>query len=181
MLPKESRNRKSQNDHQAAILKMTSLKINSLLPIYVSIVPLQFGVDFQSQSKVRVWKGGHFESYVAEINKLLPMATINMHMKFEIEIPKQTWLMLRKPCYYRQTDGRTDGQDESSNPPPTSLVGGIKNNRVPLLYCVKLCASFQSHHWILTRVIVRKPSIRVKIDDFLAVWLCNLTYDLEKQ
>ena len=26
------------------------------------------------------------------------MATINMHMKFEIEIPKKTWLMLRKPC-----------------------------------------------------------------------------------
>ena len=37
------------------------------------------------------------------------MATINMHMKFEIEIPKQTWLMLRKPCRL-QTDGRTDGQ-----------------------------------------------------------------------
>ena len=35
------------------------------------------------------------------------MATINMHMKFEIEIPKQTWLMLRKPCRL-QTDGRTD-------------------------------------------------------------------------
>ena len=88
MLPKESRNRKSQNDRQAAILKMTSLKIKSLLPIYISIVPLKFGVDFQSQSQV--WKRGHFESYVAEINKLLPMATINMHMKFEIEIPKQT-------------------------------------------------------------------------------------------
>ena len=37
------------------------------------------------------------------------MTTINMHMKFEIEIPKQTWLMLRKPCLL-QTDGRTDGQ-----------------------------------------------------------------------
>ena len=49
-----------------------------------------------------------------------------MHMKFAIEIPKQTWLMLRKPSRL-QTDGRTDGQGESSNPvypPPTSLGGG---------------------------------------------------------
>ena len=39
------------------------------------------------------------------------MATINMHMKFEIEIPKETWVMLRKPCRL-QTDGRTDGQTD---------------------------------------------------------------------
>ena len=55
-----------------------------------------------------------------EINRLLPMTTINMLMKFEIEIPKQTWLMLRKPCRLqtdRWTDGRRDGQGESSIPP----------------------------------------------------------------
>ena len=67
-----------------------------------------------------------------KINRLLPMATINMHMKFEIEIPKQTWLMLRKPCRL-QTDGRTDGQTDGRTkwiqytPPPTSLGGGIKS------------------------------------------------------
>ena len=33
-----------------------------------------------------------------KINRLLPMTTINMHMKFEIEILKQTWFTLRKPC-----------------------------------------------------------------------------------
>ena len=61
------------------------------------------------------------------------MATINMHMKFEIEIPKQTWLMLRKPCRL-QTDGRTDGRTDRRTdkvnpvyPPPTSLGGGIKS------------------------------------------------------
>ena len=118
MPPTESINRKKiQYGRQTAILKMTSLKINRPLPIYISIVPLKFGVDIQSQTKVRVWKpknpiwppGGHFENDVAEnqYNRLLPMATINMHMKFEIEIPKQTWLMLRKPCR-PQTDGRTD-------------------------------------------------------------------------
>ena len=55
------------------------------------------------------------------------MATINMHMKFEIEIPKETWLMLRKPCRL-QTDGQTDGRMDKVNPvypPPTSLGGGI--------------------------------------------------------
>ena len=52
-----------------------------------------------------------------------------MHMKFEIEIPKETWLMLRKPCRL-QTDGRTDGRTDKLNPvypPPTSLGGGIIN------------------------------------------------------
>ena len=42
--------------------------------MYISIVPLKFGVDIQSQTKVRVWKpknqiwtpGGHFEIIIAE-------------------------------------------------------------------------------------------------------------------
>ena len=44
----------------------------------------------------------------------------------------------------------------------------LKNNRAPLLYYIKLCASFQSHGWIQTGVTVRKHSIRVKIDNFLS-------------
>ena len=92
----ESGNKKIQYGRQAAILKVTSLKIN----------------------------------------RLLPMATINMHMKFEIEIPKQTWLILRKPCHL-QTDGRTDGQTDRRTrwiqytPPPTSLGGGIRIQYTP--------------------------------------------------
>ena len=74
MPPTESRNWKIQYGHQAAILKMTLLKIYRLLPIYISIVLLKFEVDIQSQTKVRVWKpknpiwplGGYFESDVAE-------------------------------------------------------------------------------------------------------------------
>ena len=58
------------------------------------------------------------------------MATINMHMKFEIEIPKETWLMLRKPRRL-QTDRRTyvqtDGQGESSIPPSNFVGRGYKN------------------------------------------------------
>ena len=84
----ESGNQKIQYGRQAAILKMTSLKIN----------------------------------------RLLPMATINMYMKFEIDIPKQTWLMLRKPCRLQtdgRTDRRTDGQTDKVNPvyPPSNFVG----------------------------------------------------------
>ena len=51
MPPTESRNqKKKQYGHQAAILKITSLKIYRLLPIYISTVPLKFGVDIQSQT-----------------------------------------------------------------------------------------------------------------------------------
>ena len=94
----ESGNQKIQYGRQAAILKVTSMKIN----------------------------------------RLLIMATINMHMKFEIEIPKQTWVMLRKPCRL-QTDGRTDGQTDKVNPvypPPTSLGEGIIIKELINLICV---------------------------------------------
>ena len=43
-----------------------------------------------------------------------------------------------------------------------------KNHRAPLLYHIKLCASFQSHGWIQTGVTVRKPSIRVKTGDLFS-------------
>ena len=70
----ESGNQKFQYGCLAAILKLTLLKINRLLHIYISIVPLKFIFDIQSKIKVRVWKpknplwppGGHFESDLAE-------------------------------------------------------------------------------------------------------------------
>ena len=43
-----------------------------------------------------------------------------------------------------------------------------KNNRAPRLYCIKLCASFQTHWWIQTAVTVQKRSIWVKIGNFLS-------------
>ena len=62
---------------------------------------------------------------------------------------------------------------------PWNLMDDLKNNRTPLLYYIKLCASFQSHRWILTGVTVRKRSIRVKTGNFLSC--VNLTDDIEKQ
>ena len=42
----------------------------------------------------------------------------------------------------------------------------LENNRAPLLYYIKLCASFQIHRWNRTWVTVRKRSIRVQTGDF---------------
>ena len=44
----------------------------------------------------------------------------------------------------------------------------LENNRAPLLYYIKLCASFQIHRWIQIGITVRKRSIWVKIDNFLS-------------
>ena len=42
----------------------------------------------------------------------------------------------------------------------------LENNRAPRRYYIKLCALFQIHRWIQTRVTIRKRPIWVKIDDF---------------
>ena len=51
-MPPTERNRKIKYGRQAAILKMLLLKIFRLLPIYISIVPLKFKIDIQSQKKM---------------------------------------------------------------------------------------------------------------------------------
>ena len=52
----ESGNHKIQYGCQVTILKLTPLKINRFLPIYTSILPLKFGVDIQSRTKIRAQK-----------------------------------------------------------------------------------------------------------------------------
>ena len=52
----ESGNQKIQYGHQAAILKVTYLKINRLLSIHTSNVLLKFERDIQSQTEARVQK-----------------------------------------------------------------------------------------------------------------------------
>ena len=42
----------------------------------------------------------------------------------------------------------------------------LKNNRAPLLWYLKLCATFRTHWWIQTGVTVRKRPIWVKFNDF---------------
>ena len=108
----ESGNQKIQYGCQAAILKMTSLKIKRLLPIYTNTVLMKFGLDIQSWTKVRVWKQkiqyGHqaaiLKVKLLEINRLLPVVTNDMHVKFETGIPKQTWVMLQKPWHLQSPE-----------------------------------------------------------------------------
>ena len=57
----------------------------------------------------------------------------------------------------------------------------LKDNSTPLLCCFKICASFNSHHWIKTGVTVLKRPIWVKIDDFFSHatlkfdrWSCHM-------
>ena len=54
---------------------------------------------------------------------------------------------------------------------PWNLMNDPKNDKAPLLYYIKLCASFQIHQWIQTGVTVWKRTIGVKIDDFSSVTL----------
>ena len=106
----QSRNWKIQYGCQAAILKVTHLKINKLLSKHTIHVLLKFGLDIQSTFKM--WKpknpiwppSGHFESDIIENQWAAAHATNNIHIKFAIEIPKQTWVMLQKPSHLQSPD-----------------------------------------------------------------------------
>ena len=111
---------------------MALLKINGLLPIYISIVPLKFEVDIQSQSKVGVrkpkisnmaarrpfWKWRRWKSIGF---CLWPPSTCiwNLKLKFQSKLD----LCSGNHVIYRQTDRRTRWIQYT--PPPTSLGGGI--------------------------------------------------------
>ena len=107
----ESGNWKIQYGHQAAILKVTSLKIN------------------------RLW----------------PMATNNMHMKFEIEIPKQTWVTLRKPYQLQHPD------TEKSNMATILKVTLLGINRLLTIHTSDVPVKFEHDIQSQTKVRLRKP------------------------
>ena len=84
---------------------MRSLKINRLLSIYISILPLKFGVDIQSQTKVspetKKKQYGHQAAILKvtslKINRLLPIYTSIVPLKFGVDIQSQTNVRVRKP------------------------------------------------------------------------------------
>ena len=121
---------------------MTLLKINRLLPIYISIVPLKFEVDIQSQSKVRVmepkksnmaarrpfWKWHRWKSIGF---CLWPPSTCiwNLKLKFQSKLD----LCSGNHVVYRQMDRRTNGRTDKVNPvyPPSNFVGrGYKYRQI---------------------------------------------------
>ena len=136
---------------------MTLLKINRLLTIYISIVPLKFEVDIQSQSKVRVrkpknpiwrpfWKRHRWKSIGF---CLWPPSTCiwSLKLKFQSKLD----LCSGNHVVYRQTDGRTDRRTDGRTrwiqytPPPTSLGGGIKI--VYRMYSLTVTVHLESTKW----------------------------------
>ena len=84
---------------------MKSLKINRLLPIYISTLPLKFEVDIQSQSKVnpetKKKQYGHQAAILKvtslKTNRLLPIYISIVPLKFAVDIQSQTKVRVRKP------------------------------------------------------------------------------------
>ena len=166
---------------------MTLLQINRLLPIYISIVPLKFEVDIQSQTKVRVrkpkksnmaarrpfWKWQRWKSIGF---CLWPPSTCIWNLKLKLQ--SKLDLCSGNHVVYRQTDGRTRWIQYT--PPPTSLGGGITIGH--LFYAT---SSFV-HHFIAIgdfKLELQSGNAQFGSNSTIsrAVWPWNLTDDLEKQ
>ena len=84
---------------------MRSLKINRLLPVYISILPLKFGVDIQSQTKVspetKRFQYGRPAAILKvtslKINRLLPIDVSIVPLKFGVDIQSHIKVRVRKP------------------------------------------------------------------------------------
>ena len=79
---------------------------------------LIFKAELMLESRHRKKKQYGYQEAILKVssmkmNRPLPLATSNMHMQFEIEIPKQTWV-----CGNHVVYRRTYGQGETSIPPP---------------------------------------------------------------
>ena len=140
---------------------MTLLKINRLLPINISIVPLKFEVDIQSQSKVRVrkpkksnmaarrpfWKWRRWKSIGF---CLWPPSTCIWN--FKLKFQSKPDLCSGNHVVYRQTDGRTD-KVNPVYPPPNSLGGGI------------MMDNLRTHIWV-----TQPQWVKGNGTDFLSAW-----------
>ena len=82
---------------------------------------------------------------------------------------------MKKTMKWLKEPGKSEGFDSCDR--PSNLTARVtlkfdgwpkKNNKVLLLYYIKLCVSNQIHRWSQTWVTVRKRSVQVKIIDFLS-------------
>ena len=105
---------------------------------------------------VKIW------SMTLKNNRAPLLYYIKLCVSFQIHRWSQTWVTVRKRSI------RVNIGDFFVPRDIEIWQMTLKNNRAPLLYCIKLCASFQSHGWIEAGVTVRKRSIRVKIGNFLS-------------
>ena len=100
----------------------------------------------------------------------------------------QAWCIISKPSvnlnlgYSSETLNSRQNRRFFVPRDPEIWRSTLKNNRVPLVCCFKLCASFHSNQWIQTWVTVWKCQIWVQIDDFFCLARpLNFADDLEKQ
>ena len=94
------------------------------------------------------------------------------HLSFSISI-KPRLSCLNK--LYQSVWQKKKGKSDSANDGRFFVLRDLEiwwltltNISAPLLFYIKFCAAFESHWYIQTGVTVRKPSIRVKIGDFLS-------------
>ena len=95
-----------------------------------------------------------------KINSILPMATVNMYMKFGIEIPKQTGLRPGNPVAYRRMDGQTGGQGDSSIPLSPQISLGEGTTRYSIIYGYILLRINHKHRF---KIIFFHPSFSDKL------------------
>ena len=118
------------------------------------------------------WSLVHHFVDIGEFKLELQSATAQFWSKSAIFRPMRPW-NLRD---HLEQD-KSEGCDSCDRPCNFTLIGfslcnletwwmTSKNNRAPLIYYIKLSASFQIHRWTQTGVTVRKCSIQVKIGYF---------------
>ena len=110
---------------------------------------------------------------------------------------KTHWFQLKKN-HTSIKQGKSEGFESCDRPSNLTQIGlkssivhpcdleiwwmTLKNNKAHLLYNIKLCVSFHIHQWIQNwSYSPETPNLGQIRWFFLAVWPCNLTYDLEKQ
>ena len=125
-------------------------------------VMCQWSLELIFQAKLKSESGNRKIQYGCQadilkekIVRILPIATKNMHMKFEIEIPKQTWVALWISCR-QQTDGRTEKMWIQFT--PTNFVGREYNNRFAgnLICYDYLVTSVCFIHWVMFKALDKK-------------------------
>ena len=94
-------------------------------------------------------------------NRALPLCSFKLYASFRSHRWIQAGGTVRKRPIWVKKNRRFLERCDLAIWPMT-----LKNNRAPLLCYFKLCASFRSHRWFQTWVIVRKRPIWVKFDDF---------------
>ena len=105
------------------------------------------------------WKG----SVISIMASLFPVKA----QKYVPEITRQIWGIWKlRPAHRPETPNL--GQNRWCFVPCDLEIWWmtLENNRVSLLCCFKLCATFHSHWWIQTGVTLWKRPIWVKFDNF---------------